>query len=84
MLAVRRAKNLEASMQTLAVMPGPEINDTLPDNLKSIRARPMFVMRLDVARPPQVVGYPPEGYRRTSIIRDPHDHPQPPAPLQTP
>ena len=65
-------------MQTLAVLPVPAINDTLPDNLKSIRTRPMFVMRLDVAEAPRVVGQPPPHasvlayearYRCTSIIR---------------
>jgi len=50
-------------------MPAPALNDILPDNLKNIRARPMFAMRLDVAKPPLVLGHTPEGYRRTSIIR---------------
>ena len=63
-------------MQTLAVMPVPAINDTLPDNLKSIRTRPMFVMHLNVAKAPLVVGRTPHHaaalayavrYRCTSI-----------------
>jgi hypothetical protein len=42
--------------------------DKLPDTLKNIRARLMFVMRLDV-KPPLVVGpAPPDGYRRIGVI----------------
>jgi len=56
-------------MQTLAVISAPALTDTLPNNLKDIRTRPMFVMRLDVAKPLLVVGQTPEGYRRTCVIR---------------
>jgi len=42
--------------------------DKLPDTLKNIRARLMFVMRLEV-KPPLVVGpAPPDGYRRIGVI----------------
>jgi Protein of unknown function (DUF3237) len=55
-------------MQTAAIM-SASFNDNLPDNLKNIRARPMFVMRLDVAKPLLVVGPTPVGHGRTCIIR---------------
>jgi hypothetical protein len=41
--------------------------DGLPEVLKSVRARPLFVMRLDV-RPLIVVGPTPGGYRRIGIV----------------
>jgi hypothetical protein len=41
--------------------------DNLPEVLKSVRARPLFVMRLDV-RPLVVVGPTPGGYRRIGIV----------------
>ena len=43
------------------------LSDKLPDALKNIRARLMFVMRLEV-KPPLVVGSPPGGYRRIGVI----------------
>jgi hypothetical protein len=41
--------------------------DTLPEVLKAVRARPLFVMRLDV-RPLIVIGPTPGGYRRIGIV----------------
>jgi len=41
--------------------------DTLPEVLKSVRTRPLFVMRLDV-RPLLVIGPTPGGYRRIGIV----------------
>jgi hypothetical protein len=41
--------------------------ETLPEALKGVRTRPLFVMRLDV-RPLIVVGPTPGGYRRIGIV----------------
>src|SRR5690348_1092714 len=41
--------------------------ETLPEALKSVRTRPLFVMRLDV-RPLVVVGPTPGGYRRIGNV----------------
>jgi len=46
-------------------MPNP--NDELPDVLKSIRTRPLLVMRLKV-RPLQIVGATPDGFRRVGVV----------------
>ncbi len=43
------------------------LNDTLPEPLKSVRTRPLFVMRLDV-RPLQIVGATPGGFRRMGVV----------------
>jgi hypothetical protein len=43
------------------------LSDKLPDALKNIRARLLFVMRLEV-KPPLVVGSPPGSYRRIGVI----------------
>src|SRR5262249_39130078 len=42
-------------------------NDDLPEVLKSVRTRPLFVMRLDV-RKLQVVGAAPGGVRRIGVV----------------
>ena len=41
--------------------------DELPDALKSVRTRPLFVMHLDV-RPLQIVGDMPGGLRRVGVV----------------
>jgi hypothetical protein len=41
--------------------------DALPETLKSVRTRPLFVMRLDV-KPMQLVGATPEGFRRVGVV----------------
>jgi hypothetical protein len=41
----------------------------LPEVLKSVRARPLFVMRLDV-HPLQIVGATPGAYRRIGVVPD--------------
>jgi hypothetical protein len=41
--------------------------DSLPEVLKNLRARPLFVMRLDV-KPLIVVGPTPGGYRRIGMV----------------
>jgi Protein of unknown function (DUF3237) len=41
--------------------------EALPDTLKSVRTRPLFVMRLDV-RPMQLVGATPAGFRRVGVV----------------
>src|SRR5215813_206736 len=41
--------------------------DTLPEALKIVRTRPLFVLRLDV-RPLVVIGPTPGGYRRIGIL----------------
>jgi hypothetical protein len=43
------------------------LNDNLPEVLKVVRTRPLFVMRLDV-RPLLVVGATPGEYRRIGIV----------------
>jgi hypothetical protein len=43
------------------------LNDNLPEVLKSVRARPLFVMRLDV-RKLRVVGATPGAFRRIGVV----------------
>ena len=43
------------------------LTDNLPDALRSVRTRPLFVMRLDV-RKVQVVGATPGAYRRIGVV----------------
>jgi hypothetical protein len=43
------------------------LNDNLPDALKTVRTRPLFVMRLDV-RPLVIVGATPGAYRRIGVV----------------
>ena len=47
-------------------MPAP-LNDNLPEALKAVRTRPLFVMRLDVL-PLQVVGATPDAFRRIGVV----------------
>jgi hypothetical protein len=44
-----------------------QLRDNLPEVLKSIRTRPLFVFRLDV-RPLQMVGGPEGGFRRIGVV----------------
>lgn len=43
------------------------LNDDLPEVLKTVRTRPLFVMRLDVRRL-QVIGATPGGVRRIGVV----------------
>jgi hypothetical protein len=43
------------------------LNEDLPDGLKSVRSRPIFVMRLDV-RPLLIVGATPGAFRRVGVV----------------
>ena len=43
------------------------LRDGLPDALREVRTRPLFVMRLDV-RPLQIVGATPGAYRRVGVV----------------
>jgi hypothetical protein len=43
------------------------LNDDLPEVLKTVRSRPLFVMRLDV-RKLQVVGATPGAFRRIGVV----------------
>jgi hypothetical protein len=43
------------------------LTDNLPDVLKAVRTRPLFVMRLDVRRL-QVIGATPASYRRVGVV----------------
>src|SRR5271168_904376 len=43
------------------------LTDNLPDVLKAVRTRPLFVMRLDV-RKLQIVGATPGSYRRIGVV----------------
>jgi len=45
----------------------PHLRDDLPDPLRAIRTRPLFLMRLDV-RPMQMVGETPGVYRRVGVV----------------
>lgn len=44
-----------------------DLAEGLPENLKSIRTRPLFVMRLSV-RPLQIVGGPEGAFRRIGVV----------------
>ncbi len=43
------------------------LNENLPEALKSVRTRPLFVMRLDV-KPLLIVGATPAAYRRVGVV----------------
>ena len=43
------------------------LNDDLPEALKSVRTRPLFVMRLDV-RKLLIIGPTPNAYRRIGVV----------------
>jgi hypothetical protein len=43
------------------------LNDNLPEVLKGVRTRPLFVMRLDV-RKLLIVGATPGGFRRIGVV----------------
>jgi Protein of unknown function (DUF3237) len=43
------------------------LRDSLPEALREVRSRPLFVMRLDV-RPLQVIGAVPGAYRRVGVV----------------
>jgi Protein of unknown function (DUF3237) len=43
------------------------LTDNLPDVLKTVRTRPLFVMRLDV-RKLQIIGATPGSYRRIGVV----------------
>jgi hypothetical protein len=45
----------------------PSLIDNLPEVLKSLRSRPLFVMRLDV-RKLQIIGATPSAYRRIGVV----------------
>jgi hypothetical protein len=45
----------------------PNLRDNLPEALKSVRTRPLFVMRLDV-RKLQIVGATPGSFRRIGVV----------------
>src|SRR6202795_867608 len=45
----------------------PSLIDNLPEALKTLRTRPLFVMRLDV-RKLLMVGATPGGYRRVGVV----------------
>jgi hypothetical protein len=45
----------------------PSLMNDIPDSLKSVRTRPLFVMHLDV-KPLQLVGVTPGGMRRVGVV----------------
>src|ERR1700719_1904840 len=45
----------------------PSLIDKLPEALKTLRTRPLFVMRLDV-RKLQIIGATPGSYRRVGVV----------------
>jgi Protein of unknown function (DUF3237) len=55
-------------LSTARVIPmAANLRDDLPDTLKVVRTRPLFVMRLDV-RPLQIVGQTPGAFRRIGVV----------------
>jgi hypothetical protein len=57
----------ENAMNRSPLPPFTDYPKDLPEVLKSVRARPLFVMRLDV-RPLQIVGATPGAYRRIGVV----------------
>jgi hypothetical protein len=45
----------------------PNVDDNLPEVLRTLRTQPLFVMRLNV-RKLQIVGATPDGYRRIGVV----------------
>ena len=45
----------------------PNLDDNLPEVLRTLRTQPLFVMRLNV-RKLQIVGATPGGYRRIGVV----------------
>jgi len=45
----------------------PTLYNELPETLKTVTTRPLFVMRLDV-RPYQIIGGTPGGFRRIGVV----------------
>ena len=45
----------------------PDLDDNLPEVLRTLRTQPLFVMRLNV-RKLQIVGATPDGYRRIGVV----------------
>jgi Protein of unknown function (DUF3237) len=60
------ARNAAFWQEEVATM-STGLNDNLPEILKSVRTRPLFVMRLDVPKL-QVVGVTPGAYRRVGVV----------------
>src|SRR5713226_3220533 len=58
---VARLNDREATIMSTS------LNDDLPETLKSLRTRPLFVMRLDV-RALLVIGATPGAYRRIGVV----------------
>ena len=50
-----------------ASTPTDSLTQNLPETLKNLRSRPLFIMRLDV-RPLQLVGATPQGFRRVGVV----------------
>jgi hypothetical protein len=46
---------------------GTRLTEDLPETLKSVQTRPLFVMRL-AARPPMIVGATPDAFRRVIAV----------------
>ena len=53
--------------QSEAPIPTGSLTQDLPETLKNLRSRPLFIMRLDV-RPLQIVGATPGGFRRVGVV----------------
>jgi len=53
--------------QSKASTASNSLTQDLPETLKSLRSRPLFVMRLDV-KPMQIVGATPGAFRRVGVI----------------
>jgi hypothetical protein len=61
------------------------LNENLPEVLKSVRTRPLFVMRLDV-RKLLIIGATPASYRHIGVVPGsfPRMHSSPPGPKPIP
>jgi hypothetical protein len=64
---VRAFLSKEAPMTSSADEMPKGFDDSLPDVLKRIRTRPLFVMSLDV-RPLQIIGATPGAFRRIGVV----------------
>jgi len=56
-----------SEQQSNGAIVSPNVDDNLPEVLRTLRTQPLFVMRLNV-RKLQIVGATPGGYRRIGVV----------------
>src|SRR5258707_70340 len=56
-----------SEQQSNGAIVSPNLDDNLPEVLRTLRTQPLFVMRLNV-RKLQIVGATPGGYRRIGVV----------------